>query len=180
MIVFKTKEDLAMHSIEYYLSNKKEPQVKKEQVDKSLWPQTACFVTLYLNNNLRGCVGDYIPKEALYVNIIKNAINAAFFDFRFAPLQKEELSMLKISVSVLSPISKLSPANTSFLIEFLKKKKPGLLIEKNGRKALFLPEVWKELSDPISFLEHLSLKAGLSTNSWQEKDMKYWIFKTKD
>ncbi len=37
----------------------------------------------------------------------------------------------------------------------------GLIIEDQGRRALFLPSVWEELADQRQFLMALKLKAGL-------------------
>lgn len=173
---FKSKEDLATFAVAYFLTNNEIPQVKKEDVDKNLWEKAACFVTIYVDNKLQGCVGNYVAYEPLYQNIINNAVNAAFSDLRFLPVQKEDLAKLKTEVSVLTPICDYKPKDTKELLQFLQKEKPGLIIEKDGRKTLFLPQVWDDLPNPADFLSHLCLKAGIAANAWQEKDMQYWVF----
>lgn len=173
---FKTKEDLAKFAIEYFLIHEAIPDIKKEDVDSKLWEKAACFVTVYVDDKLRGCIGDYIATEPVYQNIVKNTINAAFSDFRFPSIQKEDLPKLKTEISVLTPPYEFKPKDTNHLLEFLGKEKPGLILEKYGRKALFLPQVWKEIEKPEELLSHLSLKAGLDPLAWQEKGMKYWIF----
>jgi AMMECR1 domain-containing protein len=50
--------------------------------------------------------------------------------------------------------------NLEELLKYLSLEKPGLVLEKFGREALFLPQVWKELPEPREFLTHLSLKPG--------------------
>ena len=40
----------------------------------------------------------------------------------------------------------------------------GLIIEDLGRRSLFLPSVWEELTDRRQFLMALKLKAGLEAN----------------
>ena len=45
----------------------------------------------------------------------------------------------------------------------------GIIIEKNGFSATFLPQVWKMLPDPEIFLTKLCLKAMLEPNDWEKK-----------
>ena len=85
-----------MKRYSYFLNNETIPVVKKEAVDNKLWDKAASFVTVYVDNKLRGCIGDYIATEPLYRNIVKNAVNAAFTDFRFPPIDKNDLPALII------------------------------------------------------------------------------------
>jgi AmmeMemoRadiSam system protein A len=175
---FRSKEKLAEFAIEYFLKNEKILDGRKEDVDSKLWEEAACFVTVYVDNKLRGCIGDINASEALYKNIIRNAIAAAFSDFRFPSIQTEDLPMLKTEVSVLTPPEDYQPKNVTGLIEYLEREKPGLILEKYGRKALFLPQVWQEIKKPSEFLSHLCLKASLDPLAWQNEGMKFWTFKT--
>ena len=45
-----------------------------------------CFVTLHKHGALRGCIGTLEPVKALGACVVENAINAAFRDPRFTPL----------------------------------------------------------------------------------------------
>lgn len=173
---FTSKEDLARFAIEYFLTYKKIPEVKKEEVDEKLWEKAACFATIYVDDKLRGCIGHYVATEPLYLNIIKNAINTAFSDPRFPSIQKDELAKLKLQISVLTPLKEFKPKNTNHLLQFLEKEKPGLMIEDQNRKALFLPQVWEKFETPSDFLSNLCLKAGLLSSYWQKEDVRYWIF----
>lgn len=173
---FQTKEDLAKFSIKYYFESNKIPEIRPDEVAEELHQKGACFVSVYIHDELRGCVGDYETYESLYLNIIKNAINAAFSDFRFQPIQKDELPRLKTEVSILTTPQEFKPKDINHLLTFLEKNKPGVMIEQNGKRALFLPQVWKKLPKPVDFLSHLCLKATLSPPSWQEENIKYWIF----
>ena len=40
----------------------------------------ACFVTLTINHQLRGCIGSIIPHRPLIDDLISNAVSAAFQD----------------------------------------------------------------------------------------------------
>jgi len=174
--MFKTKMQLAKYAIEYFLDHQQLPQFQPDQVKKELTKKIACFVTIYIDKKIRGCVGNYIAHEPLCVSIIKNAINAAFFDSRFLPIEKEELPKLKIKISLLTRLKKYQPKSINQLLQYLKKNKPGLLIETNNRKALFLPQVWEQLPKQDEFLSELCLKAGLPFSFWKEGKLNYWIF----
>lgn len=61
------------------------------------------FVTIKRDGQLRGCIGTYLPtKENIAKEIISNAIAAATEDYRFPPVQKEDLPYLSYEVYVLS------------------------------------------------------------------------------
>lgn len=135
----------------------------------------ACFVTLYKHGRLRGCIGNVEPIGSLEQAIIDNAISAATRDGRFEPVQASELPDLQIEVSVLSPLKPYQPKNKQVLLDFLSKNKPGLVIQKFGRRAVFLPQVWEQLPRPEDFLAQLCLKAGLAADDWQA-GMRFFVF----
>lgn len=176
---FQDKEKLAKYSIEYYLHNNETPDIKESEVVKEFLMEKACFATLYVNGYLRGCIGDCEAYEPLYKNIIRNSIRAATIDNRFESVTLSDLANLKVSVSVLTHPQIYKPENKEELIIFLEKEKPGLIIEKGGNRALFLPQVWDEISQPQDFLMHLCQKAGLEPAEWQKMGIKFSIFYTE-
>ncbi|HBS93479.1 MAG TPA: AmmeMemoRadiSam system protein B, partial [Firmicutes bacterium] len=84
----------------------------------------AAFVSLKLDDQLRGCIGTIEPEhENLGKEIIANAIAAATGDPRFEPVTAEELEQLSISVDVLSePVpadySQLNPAKLGLVAQW--------------------------------------------------------------
>ena len=48
----------------------------------------------------------------------------------------------------------------------------GLIIQKGGRQATFLPQVWEQLPDKKAFLTHLCLKAGLDADEWKRGELR--------
>jgi len=162
------KIKLARLAIKNYLKTGKKIKAESPQPG-------ACFVTLYNHGSLRGCIGNIEPVGGLEQAIIDNAIAAATQDGRFEPVTQSELRDLKIEVSVLSPLKPYLPKSKQVLLDFLAKNKPGLVIHKFGRKAVFLPQVWEKLGEAEEFLRQLCLKAGLATNDWQA-GMRFWVF----
>lgn len=172
---FKTKEQLAKEAIRYFLLTGKTINVKKTDLPVSLQRKAASFVTLYVDKKLRGCIGNAVARWSLYESIIENAIAAASQDFRFLPIQKGELDGLTVEVSILTPLKIYQPKNIEELLTFLKNDRPGLVIEKYGLRALFLPQVWEELPKVEDFLDNLCFKAGLVANDWRT-NTRFWIF----
>ncbi|MEW5897335.1 MAG: AmmeMemoRadiSam system protein A [Nanoarchaeota archaeon] len=125
------------------------------------------FVTLHKKGELRGCIGYVYPLKSVYDSVKENTFNAAFHDPRFPPLQKEELKDVRIEISILSPPKLLRYSSAKELLKKLTKKE-GVILEKDGQRTTFLPQVWEELPDKEEFLSHLSTKAGLSPDAWKE------------
>jgi AmmeMemoRadiSam system protein A len=165
---FKTAEKLAGYVIGYYLSHSKKPLVNENCIDERLKNKAACFVTVYVRKELRGCIGNSVAVGPLYESIIENTIFAVKSDYRFEPITKIELPQLTVEVSILSTLSEYHPASSQQLLDYLKQNHPGLVIEKNGQSALFLPQVWDDLPQPELFLSQLCLKAGLKADDWIE------------
>lgn len=119
----------------------------------------ASFVTLKLNNELRGCIGSIYPTKPLIIDLIDNARNAAFQDSRFSPLTKEEFENIEISISLLSSIEKIYFKDEK---DLLSKIYPhGIIITEKNKRAVYLPVVWEQLPDKEIFLNSLKEKAGL-------------------
>jgi len=118
------------------------------------------FTTLYLDKKLRGCVGYPAAIAPLYRAVMETAQAAAFDDPRFPPLEINEASGIKISLSVLSPLAPISPAE-------IEVGQHGLVISAGGCRGLLLPQVPVERGwDRNTFLEQTCRKAGLSANAW--------------
>ncbi len=61
------------------------------------------------------------------------------------------------------------------LLSRLRPGRDGLIIEADGRRALFLPQVWETLREPREFLTQLKRKAGLADEAWPD-DIRAWRF----
>lgn len=157
--------NLARKAIEYFLETGKILEI--EEVPEELRKERACFVTLTKNEELRGCIGDIEAYQPLYKDVIKNAIAAAFYDCRFEPVGKGELKDLEIEISVLNQPSRETPCEAGEI-----KKGDGVVLEKDGRRAVFLPQVWEELPKKEEFLRHLALKAGLEQDAWKDAPLR--------
>ena len=117
-----------------------------------------CFVTLYKLNKLRGCVGTFDATQPLSENVIRIAASSAFQDTRFPSVEKSELGLLKIHISVLGELKKMSS------IEELEIGRHGVLVRYGSESGTYLPEVAVEMkwSVPEFITRCAREKAGLT------------------
>ena len=155
---------LARKTLIYAFENRKvpEPSDLGVQISPVMARPRAAFVTLKKDSRLRGCIGDIYPQRPLYKSVITNAINAAFNDRRFSPLQKDECGDVNIELSVLTPPEPVGSPNE------IRIGTDGMVIRKNGRSAVYLPQVAPEQGWNLAeTLTHLSRKAGLEPDAWK-------------
>ncbi len=126
----------------------------------------ATFVSLHRGGELRGCIGSLEARRPLADDVASNARAAALEDYRFTPLDEEELGELEVEISVLTPAVPLPVRSEAELLARLRPGLDGLVLEESGRRATFLPVVWKQLPAPADFLAHLKRKAGLPAGYW--------------
>ncbi len=156
---------LARKSLVYFLRNRKAPEASELNVavSNAMKCQRAAFVTLKEDLQLRGCIGDIFPRQPLYKSVISNVINAGVYDRRFRPVTEAECNDITIEISALTPPAPIaSPDEIRIGID-------GVVLNKNGYSAVFLPQVAPEQGWDVSqMLTQLSLKAGLPADAWKE------------
>jgi len=121
----------------------------------------ATFVTLMRDGALRGCIGSLQAARPLGIDVAENALGAAFRDPRFSPVGAAEWPRCRVEVSLLSTPKALRFADEAELVEQISAGEDGLVLEADGRRATFLPQVWESLPDKRQFLRELARKAGL-------------------
>jgi AmmeMemoRadiSam system protein B/AmmeMemoRadiSam system protein A len=166
---------LARGTIGFYLRNNQVPTPEdlKVPVSEAMKVKRAAFVTLKRNGALRGCIGEIFPSQALYKSLIVNAINAAVNDRRFIPVMLDELKSIKIEISALTVPQPIESYN------LIRLGTDGIILRKEGRVALFLPQVATEQNWTLAeTLTHLSLKAGLPADGWK-KDATFEVFQAE-
>lgn len=134
------------------------------------------FVTLTEGGELRGCIGLPYPMLPLKEGIVEAARSASTSDPRFPPVSPAELDKIRLEVTILS---------TPGILECSPEERPkniiigrdGLIINGFGRSGLLLPQVATEYNmDPVEFLDHVCLKAGLPAGTWRSDDVEIMTF----
>jgi len=161
--------EIARDSINTGLDAGHSCDVDLARCSQALRLKRATFVTLELDQQLRGCIGTLEARRPLATDVAENAWSAAFQDPRFGPVTFAEAESLEIAISVLSPPQPLPVADEEDLLEQLRPGVDGLVIEGGHRHATFLPSVWESLLDPYVFLSQLRSKAGFPLDYWSEQ-----------
>lgn len=133
--------------------------------------QGASFITLNLQNKLRGCIGSLRAHRPLLDDIKANAQAAAFRDPRFKPLTAAEYDNIEVEVSLLSALSALTFTDETSALAQLQPHVHGVIFEYGHHRSTYLPQVWDNFTDPMMFMATLKQKAGLPPNFW-EPDVK--------
>lgn len=106
-----------------------------ENLPELLKSELGVFVSVYVNESLRGCIGRFDAKEPLYKSVEELAVSAATDDSRFSPVKADELEHLSIELSVLGPLKRISS------IEEIEPGKHGIYLKKGFSNGTFLPQV---------------------------------------
>lgn len=162
---------IARKSIEAKLEDKK----IELHIDPAKYPilksKSGVFVTLKINDQLRGCIGYITTDEPLFKTIQEAASNAAFEDPRFPPLQKSEYNEVELEISVLSEPYPMKDYDEIVIGEH------GLILEENGQRGLLLPQVPVEHKmNKEQYLEAICKKTGIPQDSWQKKKLNMYLF----
>jgi len=142
-----------------------------EIIEESLNEKRGAFVTLHIEGNLRGCIGNFVSDEPLYKLISEMAISSAFSDPRFRPLSKDEFEKIDIEISALTPLTQISD------IEEIQVGKHGIYLIKDFYRGVLLPQVATDYGwDKYQFLDQTCIKAGMRPGCWKDKNCKILIF----
>ena len=140
---------------------------RPSQADSAPWLEQAgaTFVTLTKNDELRGCIGSLEAARPLGEDVAQNALAAAFRDPRFPEMSAGEWPQCRVEVSLLSTPKPLRFADEADLLTQIQAGADGLILEADGRRGTFLPQVWEDIDDKRAFLAHLMRKAGLPVDT---------------
>jgi AmmeMemoRadiSam system protein A len=129
---------------------------------KSLLLPAGAFVSVYVDGELRGCMGRVDADTPLYLAVEQLAVDAASRDPRVEPVRMEELKQTRLEISVLSAVA----PTTAEAIEI---GRHGLVITRGPRRGLLLPQVAvKHGFTREQFLDETCAKAGLSAGAWHD------------
>lgn len=129
------------------------------------------FVSLHIEDELRGCIGYIKGYKSITESVAEMAIAAAFRDPRFAPLEKSEFQKLNIEISILGDLILLLPDEQPVI------GRDGLYIVHTFGSGLLLPQVAVEWNwDSRTFLGEVCRKAGLNRNAFKDFGTKVYRF----
>ena len=139
--------------------------------DEFLKEAAAVFVTIKIDEDLRGCIGSVQAVESLHDAIVHSAYSAAFRDPRFPALSEQEYPLIHLEISVLSPFRKIEDP------EEVNPGVHGVMITRGFHRGLLLPQVAVEYGwDRETFLGYTCDKAGLPFDAWKDPQTTIEVF----
>ena len=130
---------LAKETVEKYIQEGITINPPLDLPQEFLASKAGVFVTITKNKKLRGCVGTFLPtQENIAKEVIHSAIAAATEDYRFEPINRDELPQLNYEVSILSEPEKIKDLSE------LNPKKYGIIVQSAQnpfKKGLLLPDL---------------------------------------
>ena len=154
---------------EYVTSGKKLAFTEKEPL---LLKNMGAFVTIRKQGSLRGCIGNIIARQSLYLTVRDMAIEAASNDPRFPSVTADELRDIDIEISVLTEPERVGN------VDEIKMGTHGVIVKRGFASGVFLPQVATETGwTREEFLSNLCAhKAGLSPDAWKDEDTQLFRF----
>ena len=166
----KEKEDLlrlARDAIEDSLAPHAGTPSRFSSPSPALESKCGAFVSLYVNDKLRGCIGTFSEELSMYENVRQMALSAATTDSRFDPILPEELDRLSIEISILTPRSRIDD------ISDIEIGKHGIFMVQGMNRGTLLPQVAVSQNwDVYQLLGNCSrYKAGLGWEGWKTAEL---------
>jgi AmmeMemoRadiSam system protein A len=152
--------ELAEHAIARIVTLRLEPERESiasvERQHPPLARARGAFVTVFVDDALRGCLGELAPVHSLARVVARCAAHAASADPRFEPVAPAELPSMRFKISALTPPRPLPSIDQIVL------GRHGLIMRQGSRLGVLLPEVPIQYGwDVPTFLLHLKRKAGI-------------------
>jgi len=101
--------------------------------ERNLNRRNGCFVTIYKNDELRGCIGNFQSELPLFKEVAEMAVASATRDPRFYPMKQEDLGDYRLEISVLTPLHKIEN------FDEIEVGTHGIYLEKGYYRGVLLP-----------------------------------------
>ncbi len=154
---------LARQTLNSYIINGTVPKINPSELSDNLKKPLGAFVTLKIDDKLRGCIGRFMPNQPLYQVVQDMTVAAATQDPRFIPVSTQELKLITIEISVLTPLKPISSLDQIII------GKHGIYCKQGFNSGTLLPQVATENNwDVEQFVGYCcKYKAGLNWDCWK-------------
>ena len=170
---------IAREAITRAVRNEQLIRIKLQGHSQLLRDHGASFVTLTTREKLRGCIGTLEANQPLILDVQEHAVAAAMEDYRFPVVREEELQLINIEVSRLTPVHLVDYSTPKNLVSKIRVNVDGVLIKASGRRATFLPQVWEKVPDPEQFLSQLCVKMGAPPDLWRRRRVQIYTYQAE-
>lgn len=158
---------IARNTLKARFQDNRSFEVPEQWLTENLKKYLGAFVSIYNGQELRGCIGSMKGREPLYKLIGELTISAALNDYRFKPVKEEEVPELRIEISVLTPMVKVTDVNEII------SGKHGVYVTNGWQNGTLLPQVGAKMNwSTEELLGHCARdKAGMGWEGWKNADV---------
>jgi len=171
---------LAREALEMGVRGQSMTSLDLDSLPTTLREPGASFVTLTKNGQLRGCIGTLEARLPLAEDVREHAVAAGLDDYRFPPVSPRELDEIEIEISRLTAPQPREYTSPEELLKALRPGIDGVVLCDHFRRATFLPQVWQQLPEPESFLDHLCQKMGAPRDYWRCNPLRVEIYQVEE
>jgi uncharacterized protein len=108
------------------------------------------------------------------------AAQTATSDPRFPGVTQDEVSELDIEISVLTKPERLMVPKAADLPGLIRPDIDGVTLSTGSYRAIFLPQVWKHVANPVEFLDLLCQKLGFPRRGWLVTPMDVEVYQVEE
>ena len=152
--------NVARRSLEQFVRQRERYRPDLGELPTAVSNPGCSFVTLTNLGKLRGCIGGTEARWPLAEDVARHAAAAASRDPRFTAVTPDELTNIRLEVTVLTPPQPLPFADYADLLAQLRPV-DGVILTWGTKRAVLLPQVWRRLPEPAQFLDVLAQKANI-------------------
>ncbi len=159
--------NIAYNSVCRATNSPQKYNLSKEDIPEILKKYYGAFVSVYVDNELRGCIGSFSLDKPLYKIIDQLAFDASINDYRYIPVSAIDLNFVRFEISVLTPLKAVS--NINEIIPGI----DGIYIRKGSKSGTYLPQVAKKTGWSVNELlsNCAEKKAGIGKNGWKDAEI---------
>lgn len=172
--------EIARQALEEHARGEPLSELTLEELPDRLVEPGATFVTLTIDKELRGCIGTLEATQPLAEDVRIHAVAASSEDYRFPPVQPEEVPIISIEISRLTAPQRLEFNKPEELMYSLRPRVDGVVLRAGNRRATFLPQVWNKVPDPEKFLSMLCRKMGVPPDYWREGNFEIFTYQVEE
>jgi hypothetical protein len=170
---------IARSTLEKFVRN--EQTSKPEKYAAKFNERYGVFCTLSKNNEIRGrgVVGLPYPVLSLIDAVMAAAISASHEDIQFRGVTADELSSIKIELSILTEPQKIDATHDSKILSSIIPGSDGLILSYGVYESFLPPHAWVTIKEKEQFLGQLCLQAGLEAEAWHDSEIQLYKFQAQ-
>ena len=159
--------NLAFRVTEAYIDSGKADIDEHLDVSENLRNCGGAFVSAYIEDSLRGCIGTFSEDKPIFIAVQNMAKAAVGSDSRFQPISISELQKLELEISVLSPRVAIND------ISEIEIGRHGIFMSRGANRGTFLPQVAVDQNWTVEeFLSNCARsKAGMDWDGWMSAQL---------